>query len=350
MSVRTWLVTFGILAAAAGTAAAGGSGTNSVSCGWSSSGWNVPNGSVVFSRGAGPVKSTLDAVGEYRTHSMMSHGPGGWVSHASMYSPGTTGWPTYCSTPLVASDLQNGFPGASQVDQGAIYTYLLGPGSSNEFLKSQRGSGDKGTAVANWMWNSMPYEARARDGHTFYRLKWDATTATNYSLYQYRDSQGVSDGYAGWNSGIVCSTLLAYAQTKSGQGTMTKAAYSHAAVSNALNGLRSGVENDCNNSLGFWSGIGSSVTCFEGICDDAGRQVANCMAVGRCDTDTDGSNSYQSVINDAASTAASISPDRVGCWGPNAGSCTGAGSSVWGWDGSQAVQWNSGGNVYGCWY
>src|SRR5262245_16629796 len=105
-----------------GAALAGASDTSDSACGSSPSGWHAPNGSLVLSRGGeGPVTAVLDAVGEYRTHSMMSHGPGGEVTHETMYSPGTNGWPTYCSTPLKVGELRDGYPGASRVNQGAIY-------------------------------------------------------------------------------------------------------------------------------------------------------------------------------------------------------------------------------------
>src|SRR5687767_4113651 len=82
-------------------ALAGSSDTSDKACGSTPAGWNAPNGALVLNRGGnGPITAVLDAVGEYRTHSMISHGPGGQVTHETMHSPGTTGWPTYCSTPL----------------------------------------------------------------------------------------------------------------------------------------------------------------------------------------------------------------------------------------------------------
>src|SRR3954463_7418565 len=68
-----------------GAAYAGSSDTSDIACGSAPAGWNVPNGSIVLSRGGeGPVTAVLDAVGEYRTHSMLSHGPGGQVTHETM--------------------------------------------------------------------------------------------------------------------------------------------------------------------------------------------------------------------------------------------------------------------------
>ena len=62
----------------------------SAECGSTAAGWNAPNGAVVFNRGPGPIRSVMDAIGEYRTHSMLSHGPGGSVSHATLATPSQT--------------------------------------------------------------------------------------------------------------------------------------------------------------------------------------------------------------------------------------------------------------------
>jgi hypothetical protein len=75
------------------------------------------------------VTAVLDSVGEYRTHSMLSHGPGGQVTHETMHSPGINGWPTYCSTPLRVNELRDGYPGASRIGQGALYRFLYGSGT-----------------------------------------------------------------------------------------------------------------------------------------------------------------------------------------------------------------------------
>src|SRR5262245_35536417 len=100
----------------------GATGSADVSCGWSSTYWNAPNGAAVFNRGAGPIKDVISAVGESRSHSMISNASVKYVTHAAAKTPGRPGWPDYCSTPLEPGDLQNGWAGAEQINQGAIYT------------------------------------------------------------------------------------------------------------------------------------------------------------------------------------------------------------------------------------
>lgn len=336
--------------ATAGIAAAGGSATTDQACGSSSSGWNAPNGALVLQRGPGPVRAVIDSIGEYRTHSMMSHGPGGWVTHETMHSPGQTGWPTYCSTPLRPDELKTGFPGASQTQQGGIYTFLYS-GAGSEAIGFQRtwtnGSVDgRGASVANYLWNSMPYTwttSQKDSGQGFYRLYGPNGALLNYVLYQYRDSQEVSNGGVGWNNGMVCSTLLAHASYMAGAGTVSKYEYGHTKLVNAGNSLYSSVEDECNHGLGFWGGVGAAVTCFEGICDDAARQVRNCMASGVCDSDS--SSYWNNLVNDGNTSARSVSPDRMGGYSGHGGS-----GSPWAGAINETLQWNSGGNVYGCWF
>ena len=343
-------------AMAAPVAFAGSSDTGDVACGSTAAGWNAPNGSLVLSRGSGggPVAAVLDAVGEYRTHSMFSHGPGGDVTHETMYTPGTNGWPTYCSTPVKAGELTTGFPGATRINQGAIYQFLYGGGGGVQYLAYQRsrnsaGYNSNGESVSNWLLNSMPTVAvtsKQNSGQGFLRYKGPNGYPLNYVLYQYRDLEGVNYGGAGWNNGMVCSTLIAHAQYRAGLGPVEAYTYDHSKLQIAGNSLYNSVQNECSSGLGFCGGVGSSITCFENICDDAGRQVRNCMAAGRCDTD-DG-NVWNNIYNNSATVARSISPDRLGGWSGHP--YTGAGVSVWAYDTSNTIQWNSGGNVYGCWF
>ncbi|MGZ3424099.1 MAG: hypothetical protein ACXVEE_39930 [Polyangiales bacterium] len=335
----------------AAAAQAGGSGTADVSCGSAPAGWNAPNGALVTNRGPGPVRAVIDSIGEYRTHTMMSHGPGGWVTHETMHSPGQTSWPTYCSTPLRPDELKSGFPGASQIEQGALYTFMYSNGGA-EFLGFQRsrdGNGlpdARGEQVAGWLWNSMPYTwtaSQKNSSYGFYRLYGSNGALLNYVLYQYRDLGSVNTGGVGWNNGMVCSTLVAYAQNKAGLGTVASYTYDHTKLVNAGGSLYNSVEDECNQGLGFWGGIGAAITCFEGICDDAARQVRNCMVSGVCDSDS--SSYWDNVRNNTATVAVSISPDRMGGWSGHGGS-----GSVWANSTNETVQWNSGGNLYGCWF
>jgi len=162
----------------------------------------------------------------------------------------------------------------------------------------------------------------------------------------------VNFGGVAWNNGLVCSTLLAYAQYMADKGAVTAHTYSHGQIVNAISGLMGAVENDCRQGIGFWEKMAVNIACLEDICDDAARQVANCMSVGRCDTSDDGANTFASVRDDPGSTAVSISPDQLGGWSghPWDGYSEGSGVSVWAADTEQPVQWNSSGNVYGCWF
>jgi hypothetical protein len=349
----------GLVMAAGPSSRAGGTGSDA--CGSSPASWNVPAGAIVLSRASGPVSGVLSALGEYRTHSMIAHG-NGWATHAAMYTPSMTGWPTYCSTPLDGGELEKGYPGASQIQEGGIYQFLYA--GSLEYIAFQRGcssvacpNGD-GQQVADWIWNTIPFDwtnsKQGTDG--LYRIEIGTPPAVApYSLYQFRDIQSLQTGGGTWNNGVVCSTLISYSQYMAGRGAITAYTYSHDQVVSGINGLLGSVEDECNQGIGFWQGVAATITCFQGICDNAARQVTNCMAVGRCDTDSSGSNTYASVRDDPNSTATSISPDRLGGWSGHpwqgyVDGTEGSGVSVWAADNEQTVQWNSPGNVYGCWF
>jgi len=326
----------------ASSALAGSSGTADVSCGCTSASWNAPTGALVRSRGTGPVRDVINGIGESATHVIVSNGLS-WATHASMFSPGTNGWPTYCSTPLKANELQNGFPGLEQINMGAMYTYTYGNGA-NEYFRYQvdtLGSGYcRQQSVAQWLWNSVPYTTLWNGSYYFYKLNNGANI--NYSLYQFRDVEGVPTGGYSWNNGMVCSSSAAWAQYKAVGIGVTPYYYSQSQKVNAINALYNGVESSCNSGLGFWGGVGAAITCFEGICDDAARQVANCMSRAACDTDDDG---WQTVRDNTGYTVRAISPDRMA--GLSGHTNTG---SVWAGSSDFAVSWNSPGQVCGCWF
>lgn len=332
-------------------------------CGSAPAGWNAPRGALVVSATqSGPVYAVLAAVGEYYTHSMMSLGPGGNVVHATMRTPGQSSYPTVCDTPLKSGALRTGLPGASLIDQGAIYTFLYADADpiAVDFLRTTELAPTRnwrktagGRLVTHLDSEPLVYGDTAQP---FARFQNDEGAYMPYSLYQYRDVESTAEGIAGsFNNGAVCSTLLSYFHKRAGLGPIAPFVYAHDRVVSAIDALRGSVERTCNAGLDwFVGGFVVPAACLDtnGVCDDAGRQVANCMAVGRCNTNGTGSNTYKSVRNDPNSVAISISPDRLSGYsghpyGPYDG---GNGISVWAPQSAETVQWNSAGNLYGCWF
>ncbi len=378
---------------------AGPSGTSDVACGSTAAGWNAPRGALIASRGKGPVGAVIDAIGEWRTHIMMSHGVGGYVTHSTMYSPGTTGWPTYCSTPLNPGELEHGYPGGSQVNQGAIYKFLYGSAAPTHLAYTLAASGTRRTqaeSVADHAWYDAPYQWAASKQDATRGLwvlgtqpscdyQWAGTSTANncptswngtgdgcdcgcqftdgdcafkrfeYSTYQYKNIENRTVAGFARNNGTQCSSITAhYFYEDSGGQEMTTHTYGYNQVVAAGNGLYNAVERECSDGLGFWGGIGSAITCFESICDDAARQVRNCF-IDSTKCDTDSSSPWSAVVNNSGSNARSISPDRNVGAGPHSPAApTGGYSGATGpWAGAGAelqIQWNSGGNVYGCWF
>ncbi len=374
-------------------------------CGSTTAGWNVPAGDPVLVSSPGPIYSVLSAVGEYRSHSMLSNGPDGWVTHATSVTPPTNSdmspyWTPFCSScgsecwnPISPSFLNNSMPGLETVSQGAIYTFLYN-GSTENFIAYQRSadyatggnsansvnsmsmSPGTGMAWSGW-WSGTGLGNNGESGDSS-QYVWGRTyngSQVHYGWYQYMNVQQTPQGVPGVNTGVVCSSSLAMWQHDAGGlGDVLPRTYPN--IGTAANALWNGVQSECNATTGWWSGLGGFFTnlgwsslCVgvtgytQGVCGQAADQMVNCFTANNCgntsspgayfgnyNTKNNGNAQWESVINGGAK-AVGISPDDIGCWNGNGtgAPCTGAGSSIWGWDGSQTVQWNSGGNNYSCW-
>ncbi len=352
---RAWS-SFDALAALAALAALGapGSAAAAQACGYSSSGWNAPNGAAVFTRGeTGPIAAVMTALGEYRTHSLISHGPGRAVTHSTMRTPSQNSWPNLCSTPIKGEELRSGYPGLERVNQGGAYRYIYGADASDQgskFVAYQRGDAQRAALIGDhvlWDYGLVQQQSQADSSQFIYR-PWVRGGVSPYSLYQYRDSEGTSYGEGAYNNGTVCSTFMAFAHAGAGDNVVSTYTYDHATIAHASNSLFSSVRDECKSTLGFWGGIGASVGCpfFWDVCGNAGNQVTNCMSTASCSSSN--GDIWRGVRDDPNATATSISPDRLGGWAGH--SWGGPEDAVWSTDWNIDVQWNSGGNVYGCWY
>jgi hypothetical protein len=315
-------------------------------CGSTTASWNAPNGAVVFNRGPGPILNVMDAIGEYRTHSMLSHGPGNGVSHATMRTPRQRSWPGVCSLPINTNDLQYGYPGLEQINQGGIYQYLYADPSSTQWIGYQLGDPAQAAIVADTAWYNYPVEVDTSsiDSSQTIRRPLRNGAEVNYSLFQYRNLESSNQVPSNSvNNGLVCSTFLAYMHDYSGRGYVTPYTYSHSLIAAAASQLYTGVYNACKQSLGWFEGAVLTVACpFYNVCGNAGNQVANCMSTNTCNSSN--ASIWQSVSNDPSTVATSISPDRIGGWGVHPWNTT-----LWAPDYNHDIQWNAGGNVYGCW-
>ena len=276
------------------------SGARATTCGSVSVGWNVPNGAAVFENSPGPIASVLAAVGEYRSHSMLSRGPDGWVTHAISITPPTSSDASlyltpFCSScgsecwnPLNVADLYASMPGLETVSQGGIYNFLYGSGApaylmyqnatnstaqttiGNNFLGTNMAwggwwSGSTSTYVDNW----TPGATGSTDETYVWNLKYNGT-AIPYGWYQYMNIQNVPAGvavgsYNGNNTGVVCSSSLSLWQYDAGQAKVTPRSYSNAnsttgAVYQAANALWNSVYNECESQNGWFSSVGSFFT------------------------------------------------------------------------------------------
>jgi hypothetical protein len=345
-----------------------------VVCGSTSAGWNVPNGDAVFEQAPGVIQGVLAAVGEYRTHSMLSRGPDGWVTHATAITPPVNDDRSFlgseCNAPISSQFLYAATPGLETIGQGAIYTFLYrgGPVNFVAYQSGQNGvSGGQNAAIGNTFVGQgmswVPWRSPSDSNQIVFAEAYNGTQI-HYGWYQYMNIQGTAQGIPGVNTGVVCSTSLALWQhdALSGQagytGDVTPRSYPSNLIGNAAHALYNGVYSECTSQTGdmfasfgaFLQGIGTCTICLDcNICDSAANQMVNCFSKNDCTSNS--ASEWQGVVGRNA--AVSISPDDIACWNyPANGTgapCSGRGSSVWGWDVSETVQWNSGGNTYSCW-
>jgi hypothetical protein len=345
-----------------------------VLCGSTSAGWNVPNGGAVFEQSPGVIQGVLAAVGEYRTHSMLSRGPDGWVTHATSITPPVNGDRNFmgseCSAPISQSFLYASTPGLETISQGAAYAFLYKGGPINfiAYQGGQMGSpGGSNSAIGNLFVGTgmswVDWYSTADSNQVVFAEAYNGTQI-HYGWYQYMNVQGTAQGVPGANTGVVCSTSLALWQhdalskTSGYTGDVIPRSYPGNIIGPAATALYNGVYSECTQQTGgtfssfgsFLQNVGTCSLCLScNICNVAANQMVNCFANNDCGSSS--SSEWQGIA--ANSTAVSISPDDIACWNnPTNGSgapCSGNGSSVWGWDISETVQWNSGGNSYSCW-
>jgi len=350
---------------------AGGGSTGSEACGGSAPGWDAPWGAGVWTVSNGPTKAIMTALGETRTHSMLSHGPGQWMTHDTMFTPGTNDVCEACDNPFRTGELQDGYPGASQIDPAAIYKFVSGYASIgyNRGYPNTPGTSDgqnQGGLIADFAWNNLPYEWKPsyqNGSYGHWELKWPGTnTRIEYSLHQFKNMEDVAYwGAQPSTNGTTCSGFLAYLQYKANEAEhswtyyVSQPTYTNAQVSAAANGLQGAVEGECDNSIGFWGDFGAGFACFwcDGdlnICDDAGRQIVWCMKDG------DGNcHKGHSDWSMSGATANGISPNYLAGYGfpygpPATDSGDGVYHSVWSWDYQHALNFNQAGSAYGCWF
>jgi hypothetical protein len=322
----------------------GQAATVSGGCGYVPALWNAPYGSAVLSRSnGGPIRPVIIAIGEYYTHSMLSLGTSGIV-HAEMKTPAQSGWPTVCTRPLDADQLQYGYPGVEQINLGGAYADLQGEEITPVY---QWGDPARAAAVANWIVSSAQTGVPSQsDGSVFLARKLRNAAPISYSLYQYRDIEQTNQPSSiSANNGMVCSTFLSWVHLQGGAGYVPAYTYEHALIANAANALFNAVQDACNSGVGFWAGMLRSVSCpFYNVCENAGDQVTNCMAANACAANDH--TIWQGVRDNPFATATSISPDRLAGLPPH-----GAGTTIWSYDqGYHPIAWNAPGPQYGCWY
>jgi hypothetical protein len=326
-------------------------------CGSAPAGWTAPEGSTVASRGrGGAISRLMDAIGEYYSHQMLSHGTGqyAWVSHATMKTPGVSVG-IIGDDQVDSADIKWGYPGASQINMGATY-HALYRGNGAEAVSYVAGGAD-GAATASWLWNTLPYCGNVSSGPCYVgvysqegdgilyivaRKEGGVNYRHGYGFYQYQDSRAVALGddrsSIGW--GQHCSTFVAWGLALVTGKTISNKYYPNSVVGPAAHTLHSSVTSECDNDAGWFGGLFVN-------CGDIADQIVNCFTaqaagtLSRCDDDE--RSTWQNWAT--YGTASSISPDRVIGRG-----AAGSGGGPWAGQPQLPVYWNQGGSTYGCFF
>jgi len=363
--------------------------------------WNAPNGSVVASRSDGPITAIITALGESRSHTMLSHGAAewdgkiGWATHSTARPPGTTGG---TSPPIKPRDLSEAQPGMIAINMGGAYAFH----QSSQWVRYQWSTTATATqdfnryravGAANWVWLSMPYQdalffsitgpircdppfcptpEELRGSVVYINMGFNDAAGFhpfNYGFHQYMSGGNKVAGLeqdSPTDRGIVCSQVPAYALAKWAPSSnppislrddlLAAKRYTKEKTVAAGNALINSVYSECREGIGKWEGTWLDVTSFFGfgpsratVCDRAAAQVLNCFLNGErsggCD-DTSFSKWDAYVANASADGAFSLSPDGLLGWSgwPSSGRNVGP----WAPWSDFPVQWNGGGSYSGC--
>ena len=313
-----------------------------------------------------------------------------------------------CWNPIEPSFLYNSMPGLETVSQGAIYTFLynggtanfspgVGPGENSIWYQrayaaspTAQQSANQSTAPSYMLGPGMPWagggratapRATSRTGPQPTRTSGARSyngSQIHYGWYQYMNMQSTAQGIPGhrtpassapaplalWQHdslhdqpGYTGDVLAAdLSQSLERRGTPSRTACRASARPRQVG---SPVSAGSSLNLG-WSALCVGASGYgEGVCGVGGGPDGQLLHGNNCGNTSSPGASYGGKHNNknaqcnisAGHSAVGISPDDIGCWNGNGtgAPCSGTGSSIWGWDGQQTVQWNSGGNQYRCW-
>ncbi len=340
-------------------------------CSWVEPTWNAPAGAVVFKRDQGQLTPMFDALGEYRTHTMLSTGPNKAVLHNTA-NPGPAS-PLSCYIPLQYTTMEQ--PGFMAVSQSEIFNDMEGSSFQGYQLPMQANfvpafmqeiapilapvtttigpcnctpGSACGTACASVaLTTPMPTTGLAGGapsltslGNVDYEVFYDG----NQILYDFHSFIAGSmlgagnlspllapNGTNGTGNGGVCASTVAFMQTRTfldqdvpyAGGWVQPKTYPHSLLygggSLGLNGSDPGVGQVLYNSIFDYvenDSLGGAFTAacatiFADMPGNAANQVLNCTALQECGSS---SNDWQTAVAQPGFVADSITDDTLGGW------------------------------------
>jgi len=325
-----------------GAAQADTGGGNSVVCGSAPGSWNAPAGAAVNSKSqSGVVSNILSTLGEYYSHTMLSHGPN-QMSHAAMQTPRANVWNSSTDNWNEPDILQAG-PGAATVNMGGAYAFIYQQPEGAPMTVDYVDGGSVGLAASAALL-ALPDCASITDGKcrtqiadpsgTRYIIGFRVAGATyrhSYGVYTFVNSYNIPSGVQTTTpyGALQCATFMSMALNWGGGGTMTPHLYPNTAIAPAVQKLYDVIHD--------FAQAGGANTGTQAI---LANQMTNCFTDYHTCSDRTAT-PWQAFK--ATGTANTISPDRIR--GINGHADV---SSPWK-GATQAVQWNAAGTVYGCW-
>jgi hypothetical protein len=362
-----------------------------VNCGSVRGRWNVPGGALVTSRSDSIIGRALAGL-ETRSHSMVAYESSG--AHAALdpdyLSDNVQGWPNVCSNgPVNPNALRYGYPGYQIINLPAIYAYYWLSEDGLQAITQQYPPADRRRSMAfhtaqglvrPTYYENRPIIYRADDmkqiggGYTLPLIPGRDSNNNlvyyyqRYVLDQYFNIAGRDEGLVPGHKGVVCSTLIAWGFNNMSRVwpspigapgydpngfNITPYQYSTAQTQAMGNKVKNGVENSCGAATGWFKDVYSRIGCpFDGMCDDLGRQVRNCMvSSGGCGTDDDATWNW---VVSSGMRARTVSPSRLGGFdmhapGPGPRPPEEEFRGPWYDSAAVSITWSGSGDTYGCW-
>jgi hypothetical protein len=303
-------------------------------CGSGGDTWNARGGDIILHRapstGGGPVSAIIRSIGEKFTHNALVYNHER-TFHATMRSPPVC--VNIWFERYMCDEVHNGWPGVSAPFSEGYHIASSDSGTGRQY-KAPSNATVANNVISYWAKQYGTCSTSKADSNLclFRHYKPGTSNTYPYVMYQFMDLESSHVSGSHRRHGLVCSTWMAHALNRSGQGTIEPYTYSVEQKRASVDNTGPAVYNDC-------KAAGQS----DSTCRRIRNQVLNAFAADR---GKEWDSKYWKGVYDSAQQPRSISPDRLAGVGVHA-SARGPWSG--GESGLQTLSL-SGSTYYSCWY